>query len=68
MVSIVVSKCLNSSLNLIVKYNVLLSGSVFVVSIDSATSKLAVSGGEDDRAFVWHVESGEVLLECKGES
>lgn len=42
-------------------------GSVFCVSLDPATNSLAVTGGEDDKAFVWRVTDGEVLLECTGE-
>ncbi|RVE75420.1 hypothetical protein OJAV_G00017080 [Oryzias javanicus] len=42
------------------------TGSVFCVSLDPLTNSLAVSGGEDDRAFVWRVSDGEVLLECTG--
>uniref|UniRef100_A0A8C2ZYH7 Angio-associated migratory cell protein n=1 Tax=Cyclopterus lumpus TaxID=8103 RepID=A0A8C2ZYH7_CYCLU len=41
-------------------------GSVFCVSLDPATNSLAVTGGEDDKAFVWRVSDGEVLLECTG--
>lgn len=26
-----------------------------------------MTGGEDDRAFVWHVSDGELLFECTGE-
>uniref|UniRef100_A0A3Q4NBW9 Angio-associated, migratory cell protein n=1 Tax=Neolamprologus brichardi TaxID=32507 RepID=A0A3Q4NBW9_NEOBR len=42
------------------------TGSVFCVSLDPATNNLAVSGGEDDKAYVWRVSDGEVLLECTG--
>lgn len=28
--------------------------------------KLAVTGGEDDKAYVWLVETGEVVMECTG--
>uniref|UniRef100_A0A3Q2X1N9 Angio-associated, migratory cell protein n=1 Tax=Haplochromis burtoni TaxID=8153 RepID=A0A3Q2X1N9_HAPBU len=42
------------------------TGSVFCVSLDPATNSLAVSGGEDDKAYVWRVSDGEVLLECTG--
>lgn len=42
-------------------------GSVFCVSLDPATNSMAVTGGEDDKAFVWRVSDGEVLLECTGE-
>lgn len=41
-------------------------GSVFCVSLDPATNSMAVTGGEDDKAFVWSVSDGEVLFECTG--
>lgn len=37
------------------------------MSLDPATNSLAVTGGEDDKAYVWRVSDGEVLLECTGE-
>uniref|UniRef100_A0A7N6ANK0 Angio-associated migratory cell protein n=1 Tax=Anabas testudineus TaxID=64144 RepID=A0A7N6ANK0_ANATE len=42
------------------------TGSVFCVSLDPATNNLAVTGGEDDKAYVWRVSDGEVLMECTG--
>uniref|UniRef100_A0A671WWP8 Angio-associated migratory cell protein n=1 Tax=Sparus aurata TaxID=8175 RepID=A0A671WWP8_SPAAU len=42
------------------------SGSVFCVSLDPATNSMAVTGGEDDKAYVWRLSDGEVLLECSG--
>ncbi|XP_023804989.1 angio-associated migratory cell protein [Oryzias latipes] len=42
------------------------TGSVFCVSLDPVTNSLAVTGGEDDKAYVWRVSDGEVLLECSG--
>lgn len=42
-------------------------GSVFCVSLDPATNCMAVTGGEDDKAYVWRLTDGEVLLECTGE-
>ncbi|XP_030637245.1 angio-associated migratory cell protein [Chanos chanos] len=42
------------------------SGSVFCVSLDPVTNTLAITGGEDDKAFVWRVSDGEVLFECTG--
>ncbi|AWO96022.1 putative angio-associated migratory cell protein isoform 2 [Scophthalmus maximus] len=42
------------------------TGSVFCVSLDPTTNSLAVTGGEDDKAYVWRVSDGEVLLECTG--
>lgn len=41
--------------------------SVFCVSLDPKTNTLAVTGGEDDKAFVWRVSDGELLFECTGE-
>ena len=41
--------------------------SVFSVSLDP-TGSVAVSGGEDDKAFVWKVADGSVLFECGGHS
>jgi len=40
-------------------------GSVFCVSASSRTS-LAVSGGEDDVAYVWNVTNGDLLFTCSG--
>eukprot|EP00064_Thunnus_orientalis_P017645 superscaffoldBa00003807_g17730 len=40
------------------------TGSVFCVNLDPATNTLAVTGGEDDKAYVWRVSDGEVLFEC----
>ncbi|XP_012674359.1 angio-associated migratory cell protein [Clupea harengus] len=42
------------------------TGSVFCVSLDPQTNSLAVTGGEDDKAYVWTVNDGEVLFECTG--
>lgn len=41
-------------------------GSVFCVSLDPVSNTMAVTGGEDDKAYVWSVNDGEVLLECTG--
>lgn len=40
-------------------------GSVFCGSLNK-DGTLAATGGEDDRAFVWDVASGQVVLECTG--
>ena len=45
----------------------LCEASVFCVSLDPKTNTLAVTGGEDDKAFVWRVSDGELLFECSGE-
>lgn len=37
------------------------------MSLDPKTNTLAVTGGEDDKAFVWRVSDGELLFECSGE-
>ncbi|TFK03601.1 calcineurin subunit B type 1 [Platysternon megacephalum] len=42
------------------------SASVFCVSLDPTTNTLAVTGGEDDKAFVWRLSDGERLFECSG--
>ncbi|XP_076017993.1 angio-associated migratory cell protein [Genypterus blacodes] len=42
------------------------TGSVFCVSLDPVTNSLAVTGGEDDKAYVWRVSDGEVLFACTG--
>ncbi|KAL4660196.1 angio-associated migratory cell protein-like [Arapaima gigas] len=41
-------------------------GSVFCVNLDPATNSLAVTGGEDDKAYVWRVSDGEMIFECTG--
>lgn len=43
------------------------TASVFCVSLDPKTNTLAVTGGEDDKAFVWRLSDGELLFECAGE-
>ncbi|XP_072936851.1 angio-associated migratory cell protein [Epargyreus clarus] len=40
-------------------------GSVFCCDFHPS-GKFAVSGGEDDKAFVWSVETGDVIMECTG--
>lgn len=42
------------------------SASVFSVSIDPVNNSMAVSGGEDDKAYVWRLQDGETLMECRG--
>ena len=32
----------------------------------SKDEKLAATGGEDDKAFVWDTVSGDIILECTG--
>ncbi|KAM3964623.1 angio-associated migratory cell protein isoform 1-T2 [Aphomia sociella] len=40
-------------------------GSVFCCDLHP-DGKLAVSGGEDDKAYVWSVETGQVIMDCTG--
>lgn len=42
------------------------SASIFSVSIDPMNNSMAVSGGEDDKAYVWRIQDGETLMECHG--
>lgn len=44
------------------------TGEVYCVRINATNNLLAVTGGKDDRAFVWNVNNGEVLFECTGHS
>lgn len=39
---------------------------VYAVNIDPSGSGRVVSGGRDDSAYVWVMNSGQVLFECKG--
>lgn len=39
---------------------------VYCIDLDPTTAKLAVTGGKDDRAFLWDTQTGNTLLECKG--
>lgn len=41
-------------------------GSVFCVHVDPKDSSLAVTGGEDDKAYVWKVADGSQVMECTG--
>nr|XP_056717595.1 angio-associated migratory cell protein [Euleptes europaea] len=42
------------------------TASVFCVGIDPKTNTLTVTGGEDDKAYVWCLSDGELLFECSG--
>ncbi|XP_062852856.1 angio-associated migratory cell protein [Trichomycterus rosablanca] len=42
------------------------TGCVFCIHLDPVTNNLAITGGEDDKAYVWNVTDGEVLFECTG--
>ena len=37
-----------------------------MINTDPADKNLAVSGGEDDTAFVWNYVTGDVLFEVTG--
>ena len=43
----------------------LITGEVFVVDVDKS-GKHAVSGGVDDKGYVWEIETGDVLVDHKG--
>lgn len=34
--------------------------------MDPVTNNLAVTGGEDDKAYLWNVNDGQVVFECTG--
>lgn len=40
-------------------------GSVFCCDLHPS-GKLAVTGGEDDKAYVWSLETGQVVMDCTG--
>lgn len=40
-------------------------GSVFCCDLEPSLGQFAVSGSEDERAFVWSTTSGDILFECK---
>lgn len=42
------------------------SASIFSVAIEPVNSSVAVSGGEDDKAYIWQIKDGQTLLECHG--
>lgn len=39
---------------------------VFCVSLDPLACSYGVSGGEDDKAFVWKVSDGKIKFTCEG--
>ena len=41
-------------------------GSVFCCDIQAKGENLIVTGGEDDKAYIWKPVSGEVVLQCTG--
>ena len=46
--------------------SMLFSASVFSVSLDPVNNSMAVTGGEDDKAYVWRIQDGETHMECLG--
>ena len=59
--------CLSSlSLVMFISVGLVPPGSVFCVAIEPKEGMLAVTGGEDDTAFVWQTHNGNKLIECKG--
>ncbi|GBP96067.1 Angio-associated migratory cell protein [Eumeta japonica] len=40
-------------------------GSVFCCDLHPS-GKVAVTGGEDDKAYVWNVNTGDIIMECGG--
>lgn len=40
-------------------------GSVFCGSLNK-NGKLATTGGEEDKAYIWDTSSGEIILDCTG--
>ncbi|PFX28860.1 Angio-associated migratory cell protein [Stylophora pistillata] len=42
------------------------TASVFSVAIEPVNSSVGVSGGEDDKAYIWQITDGQTLLECHG--
>ena len=41
-------------------------GSVFCCHLEPKTGRLAVTGAEDEIAYVWETHTGDVVLHCKG--
>ncbi|GAB1602472.1 angio-associated migratory cell protein-like [Argonauta hians] len=39
---------------------------VYCVGLHPCGQKLAVTGGQDDKAYLWDIQTGNILLECKG--
>lgn len=42
------------------------TSSLFSCHLEPTAGKLAVTGGQDDKAYVWEIESGKIVLECTG--
>ena len=63
--------CIYSAMNIFIiadffVMSMLLSASVFSVSLDPVNNSMAVTGGEDDKAYVWRIQDGETHMECLG--
>ena len=63
--------CIYSAMNIFIiadffVMSMLLSASVFSVSLDPVNNSMAVTGGEDDKAYVWRIQDGETHMECIG--
>ena len=63
--------CMYSAMNIFIiadffVMSMLLSASVFSVSLDPVNNSMAVTGGEDDKAYVWRIQDGETHMECLG--
>ena len=63
--------CIYSAMNIFIMadffvMSMLLPASVFSVSLDPVNNSMAVTGGEDDRAYVWRIQDGEMHMECLG--
>ena len=63
--------CIYSAMNIFIitdffVVSMLLSASVFSVSLDPVNNSMAVTGGEDDKAYVWRIQDGETHMECLG--
>ncbi|KAK3733715.1 hypothetical protein QZH41_011236 [Actinostola sp. cb2023] len=42
------------------------TASVFSVAIDPSSNSHVVSGGEDDKAYVWKINDGQIVFDCTG--
>ena len=63
--------CIYSAMNIFIiadffVMSILLLASVFSVSLDPVNNSMAVTGGEDDKAYVWRIQDGETHMECLG--
>lgn len=63
--------CIYSAMNIFIiadffVVSMLLSASLFSVSLDPVNNSMAVTGGEDDKAYVWRIQDGETHMECLG--